>query len=87
MVSTKPKTYLLFAEAHAVKLTEKHNARGFFPPLSSGTTALNFKAGYVKNGHMTVGVHISVPVTDTDVVISSSQSLFKLLLGCRLHIS
>lgn len=64
MASAKLRTLLLFAEEHAVQLTEQAGAHGSVVVLSSGKNALGYKAGFVQDGHMTVGIHISVPMTE-----------------------
>lgn len=60
---------LLPAEANDTVLTDKVSALGFshFLPYAK---VPEYTAGYLKDDHITVGVHISVPLTD--VVISSN---------------
>lgn len=50
---SKTETLLLFTEAYGIQLTETVDARGFSTLLSSYQTALDYMAGFVKDGHMT----------------------------------
>lgn len=77
-------TRMLFAELHADQLSGEVKRYGFASFLTN-SRALAYMAGFVKDGHMTVGVHISVPVTDA--VRSRKMISSNLQAACPLGIS